>query len=401
MVRRLAWFSIFCLFLLIVGANMNWGATPANGPLAPLKQAAGDVHYTKLIIANEHLEKGIYDPSVAYAPDGKTGWLAYSWVGGNGNIVSGKVSLGEYISTHLARTNDGGATWTFVQEINHSTDGTFAIPGGKELKGVWRYEVPSLASDPTDPDPSRRWKLFVHHYFWERDGQAKQTHSWIGLFTAADPAGKWSDEEPLLAAGKNARVPDKKAPLDVNLLDSSLGKTVAYTEPGALARDGHLFLSLSALSPHIGLAGISVRYHIILLDSADHGATWKSLGALLTPEDAEYFGYDYFDGSSLAVDGGKMFLLAVPGCRADPMHDGCVAFEVESMSPARLKRDSAGHPIISKYFPPQPSIRSGPGAGQACFDPGNIKGGLLMPQFNLSAYPEIFQIYQTAQRLAE
>ena len=80
---------------------------PETGALAPFRRAAGDVHYTKLVIAGDAVDKGIYDPSVAYTPDGSVGWLAYSAVKGNGNLVKGKVSLGEYVSTHLARTADG------------------------------------------------------------------------------------------------------------------------------------------------------------------------------------------------------------------------------------------------------------------------------------------------------
>jgi len=41
-----------------------------------------------------------------------------------------------------------------------------------------------------------------------------------------------------------------------------------------------------------------------------------------------------------------------------------------------------------------------PGAGQSDYDERNTEGGLLMPQFNVRAYPEVFQIYQTGRRIA-
>jgi hypothetical protein len=370
-------------------------------PLALLKRAAGEAHYTKLVIAGDAVEKGIYDPSVAYTPDGRVGWLAYSSVKGNGNLIKGRLALGEYVHTHLARTTNGGANWIFVKVLNLSTNGTCARTDGRGLEGVWRYEVPSLVCDPTDPDTNHRWKLFVHRYFWERDRNSRMDYGWITLRTAADPAGEWSAELPLFGAGKNPLAPYHATCVDVNSLDASLKHNVAYTEPGALAQAGRLYLSMTALQPRLGLGGINVSYTIILLASDDHGSSWKFIGSLLKPQDATHFGYDYFDGTGLAKDSGRLFLLAVPGSRRGLMHDGCVAFEFESLAEGRLRRDGDGHPVVTSYFAPQPGILSGPGAGQATYDPANVQGGLIFPQFNLQSYPEVFQIFQTGRRLVQ
>jgi hypothetical protein len=81
------------------------------------------------------------------------------------------------------------------------------------------------------------------------------------------------------------------------------------------------------------------------------------------------------------------------------MHDGTVALEFESLRDGRLKRNPDGTLRVAAYFPPQPSILSGPGGGQSDYDEHNTVGGLLMPQFNVNAYPEVFQIYQTGRRI--
>ena len=75
--------------------------------------------------------------------------------------------------------------------------------------------------------------------------------------------------------------------------------------------------------------------------------------------------------------------------------------EFESLEKGILKRDAYHAAVIAAYFAPQPSIFSGPGAGQSTFDSHNRSGGLIMPQFNVRAYPEVFQIFQTRRRIAE
>lgn len=366
-----------------------------SDPLEAMKQAAGDVHYTKLVPAGEHPESGIYDPSVAYTPDGNVGWLVYSSVTGDNKPI------GQYVHTHLARSTDGGASWQFAKAVNTSSNGTLVMPDGNQLSGVWRYEVPTLVCDPTDPDANRRWKLFVHVYFWEPKNNRMPEYGWIALRTASDPAGDWSAEVPLFGAGKSPPSPYHTTRLDLNSFDASLKNSIAYSEPGALAHDGRLYLSMTSLHPRFSWGGFSVGHTIFLLASDDHGESWRFVRKLLDNDDAPRFCSDAFDGSSLATDGGRFFLLASPVRRgkASEVHHGTLAFEFESLAEGRLRHDANGQPAVAAYFSPQTGMFSGNGAGQSCYDEHNTHGGLLFPQFNLKAYPEVFQIYQTGRRL--
>jgi hypothetical protein len=362
-----------------------------SGPLGRLRQAAGDVHYKKLVPAGERPAGGLYDPSIAYTPDGRTGWLAYSSVTGDFKPI------GEFVHTHLARSRDGGANWEFVKVLNASTNGVLALPGGQSLPGVWRYEVPTLVCDATDPDPARRWKLFVHRYFWAPKHDRMVAYGWIALRTAADPAGEWSAEEPLFGAGASPRAPYHQTRVDLNALDRSLDRTIAYSEPGALAHEGRLYLSLTALTPR----GFGVDHTIILVASDDHAQSWRFVSTLLTHGDAQALGSEFFDGSALAEDGGRFFVLAAPMLRKGPLevHQGTAAFEFESLAQGRLRRDTKGAPVVATYFAPQPGIFSAVGAGQSTYHAANVNGGLIFPQFNLKAYPEVFQIFQTGRRI--
>jgi hypothetical protein len=379
----------------VVALHATAEPNPAHGPLATLKQKAGDVHYTKLVIAGEQNRGGIYDPSIKYSPDGKTGWLAYSSINGDFKPV------GPYVHTHLARSDDHGKTWHFVKEICRSVDGSLQRPGQDPLPGVWRYEVPSLCCDPTDR--GREWKLFVHKYFWNAQKDRMPDYGWIALRTASDPAGPWSEEVPLLGAGpvvlfgllgagQFPREPYHQTKVDLNPLSPNLADGVAYSEPGTLVQDGTIYLSLTLLKP-------SGPERIVLLASKDHAQTWRFVRVLVDRKDAQALGYSVLDGSSLAADRGRVFLLASPGTRSDS-HDGTVALEFESLCEGRLKRNRDGSPLVAAYFAPQPSLQSGSaGAGQSDYDEHNTEGGLLMPQLNIQAYPEVFQIYQTGRRI--
>jgi hypothetical protein len=184
----------------------------------------------------------------------------------------------------------------------------------------------------------------------------------------------------------------------LNALDDSLHSTLAYTEPGALTHDGVLYLSLTALKPRPG----GPLHDIILFASNDHGKSWRFISTLLTSDAARAAGCEYFDGSSLAEDDGRFFLLAAPMVQnKNEVHHGTVAIEFESLRKGILKRDASRVAVIAAYFAPQPSIFSGAGAGQSTFDSHNRNGGLIMPQFNVRAYPEVFQIFQTRRRIAE
>jgi hypothetical protein len=371
------------------------GGSSLSGRLGELRQAAGDVRYSKLIPSGERIEGGIGDPSVAYSADGGVGWLAYS------SVTGVHKPIGEYVHTHLACSTNGGATWRFVKVLNRSADATLSMPDGTILPGVWRYEVPTLIDDSADPDTSKRWKLFVHCYFWASAKEDSMvTYGWIALRTAADPAGEWSAAEPLFGAGKSPPAPYHRTLVDLNSLDATLKNAVAYTEPGAMARDGRLYLSVTALKPRLGWGGISVNHEIFLIASDDHGKTWRFVSTLLTFDDAKGLGCEYFDGSSLAEEDGRCFLLAAPVVGKDPeVHFGTATFEFASLAEGKLKRDGKQRPVVAAYFAPSTDIFSGPGGGQSAYDSRNTRGGLLMPQFNLRAYPEVFQIYQTGRRI--
>jgi hypothetical protein len=79
------------------------------------------------------------------------------------------------------------------------------------------------------------------------------------------------------------------------------------------------------------------------------------------------------------------------------MHDGTWIFEFDQLADGKLRRDRDGKLAVYKRIGPQAAILSGPGAGQSTYHQFNTAGGIIFPQFNQRAYPEMFQLFNTRQ----
>jgi hypothetical protein len=351
--------------------------------------AVAQVTYPELTVSGELLANGIFDPSVEYDGAGTTGWLAYSSVYGD------VTPWGPHVETHLARSDDRGASWSFVQVVNPSTVGTLTLPGQADLDGVWNAEVASLVHDPDEP--GREWKVFAHRIFRKsEDGfvgeQNVPSHSWIALRSASDPAGPWSAERALLSSGPLPPAPYDTVEVAINALDPSLADLLVYSEPGAFYRDGVLYLSLTGLT-------LDGPDRIVLLASDDHGDSWRFVSSPLSNADAPALGWESFDGSAIAAEGGRVFLLVSPGTPS-LLHDGTLVLEFEDLAAGRLVREG-GVPVLHKHVPLQPAFASERGAGQSDHHEHNTAGGLLMPQIKLPDFPRFFQIFETGERLVD
>lgn len=346
------------------------------------------ITYREVIPQGDTLQGGIFDPSLAYDRDG-TGWLAYTSVEGpNG-------PGGPATHTHLASSADRGLSWTYRALINASIPGEVVLPDGKRLPGIWRTEVPVLVHEPGDARAP--WKQFAHRYFWNPERDRMADYGWIAMRTASAPTGPWSEEIALFGAGDIAtpagpvhlpRVPYDQQRIDLNDLHPDLATTIAYSEPGALVRDGVLWLSLVALSgdgPHA----------VILLASDDHGDHWRFVSTLATNADARRLGFIRFDGSALATHGGEAFLLVTPQSDV-AQHDGTLVLPFADLAAGRLRRSADGVLAPSRHVPNQ---RLHPfGGGQSTYHELNL-GGLMMPQLDARTWPRWFRIYDTGVRL--
>lgn len=346
---------------------------------------AQDAGYPELIVQGEDAPNGIYDPSLEYGPDG-TGWLAYSAV---------RAGRDGQVETRIARSDDGGASWRRVARVNSAAPAAVTMPGGKSVRGRWWHEVPTLVHDPDDP--GREWKLFWHRYVSRLPHRNAEDRlfafGWIAMRHAPSPDGPWSQEVPLIGAGPFPPSPFKTV-FNIGDLHPDLKQYIVLTEPGSLYRDGRLYLTLQAVRhPRLG----KNKHDIILISSADHGATWQYVATVLKSEQAARFGANWYTGSSLAEEDGRIFLLVTPEVAGKPMtgHRGTVVFEFNDVARGTLKRDPAGSLTVIRYL--KPNLPKG---GQSDYDAGNVNGGLVMPQFDIKNLPTAFRLYSTGATLA-
>ena len=341
-----------------------------------------DAMFERIKIVGANHPNGIFDVSVDYDDDG-VGWLAYS-----------EVELPKYVDTHLARSADGGKTWTYVGSVNKSVDGVKLL-NGKRIEGVWRYETPTLVFDRNDR-PSRRWKLFVQKYFAVapyKKGDSMFAQGHVEYRHAARPDGHWS--APICLFGPV----DLGCRVNLNELHASLRDMVFYNEFGSTVIDGTLYMSLDASPTASGLGSWDKR-RIVLIASPDGGESWKYVGTLTDFEDAEQFGYRVLTGSSLVKENGRVYLLVTPSGRKgffvkNRGHDGTLILAFDDITRASLKRDKDGKLIALTHI--EPSLHSG---GLSDYHEKNTYGGILFSQIDPASGPKVFKAFSTRVRIS-
>ncbi len=342
-------------------------------------------HYERIFIIGETAKNGVFDPSIEYNNDGTIGWMAYSAIEEPGRV-----------DIHLAKTTDNGKTWKFVLNVNPSKGGTIKHKG-KNIKGVWRNEVPTLVHDPDDA--GKEWKLFWHKYFVKRPFRGKDRmflYGWIAYKYAPSPKGPWSEEIALFGTGTFLSNP-YSVKHNLNSFHPDLKNMVAYTEPGSLYRNGVIYLVLQGHAKN--------SFKILLISSKDHGKTWKYLGTLVNQKDAKDFGYLRLVAPSLVEEAGRTFLFLSPFKPLPVGHDGTYIFEFEDISKSSLKRDKSGRLIVYKYL--LPSIKGDNiNVGESDYDEHNTYGGIVMPQIDINKGIKKknlavldFQIYNTYENI--
>ncbi|MES9947226.1 MAG: hypothetical protein ABW080_19935 [Candidatus Thiodiazotropha sp.] len=329
-------------------------------------------------------DDGVFDPAPAW--DGaSTLWMSHSSVN-----WSNDDPLLSQVHTRIAMSQDGGANWVDVgvdPNRSHLLPDFQATVGTDTFWATWRFEVSRLFHDPYDSDANRRWKMLWHRVV--AIGNPAPTplfqNSWIGYSSAASPDGTWSDERKLFtgslynSADMDPIIGPPEFPLDTAFSSDLSGCTV-YTEPGVLARDEGIYISLQCTGER----------KIVLLRCDRGFATCAYLGDLLTADDAAAFSLsdhpiDFYAAPELVDTSTATYLIVTgveEGVGADIRYNGCLVFRISDLANAVVER-SAGLPVLVTRV----NGSSGSFNGACGYDLNDSVDGIIYSEFTPDSTP--------------
>jgi hypothetical protein len=342
----------------------------------------------QVTIAGDTSPSGIFDPSVVSAGDHV--WMSYSSVDYHQEVGR----LVQDVGIRMARSDDGGRSWTYVGTVASPSVATVVDPdpgrglcGAPSCSGRWVYETSWLVEDPTDV-PGRRWKLFAHQYFLHPPSTPATQYHLGATVTWAAPSPDQLGGSPTTALRWSYTPASFTGGVDVNGLDSALAGCLALAEGAATARPGELDLVLAC--PYV--SGSALPQKIVMLRSADHGATYAYLSTLLdAPDAAGIPGASFFTAPAL-LPGATTAPVLIVTPSASGRYAGCDVIPFADVATGTLARDG-GAPRITM------SVATGAGLhGGACaYDVGLEAVGLLMSEVDPSQPAPVFRIRQTGR----
>lgn len=197
---------------------------------------------------------GIFDPSLADTGPAARAWMSYTAVDPSPRWPDENTRTE---TTRLAYSDNHGASWSDLgYRINDIKDFQF---GSK--KGTWVNEVSSLIYVPAAA-PDDRWQLYWHHYL-SVNTKGKFNNGWIGYKGASTPEGLAKAREVKLFAGRvynngnDDPASGTSSPLagppviQLDKLHDDLSYCLVLSEPGAMANDTGIYLSMSCVQPKI------------------------------------------------------------------------------------------------------------------------------------------------------
>jgi hypothetical protein len=326
------------------GASATASSTPASvdctatNPACPEITIQGDAPQS---LANgPSPARGYADPSIRRDPATGVLWLAYSWphlqsvpgaTGADTTVVA--------VDSHLARSDDGGATWSFVRSL-----WTSGPDRGDAGESGWRnQEVVSLA--PATTSSGAVWFSARESYFTRVSAGPKVSSFTIRVAMANSP-DKLADA-PEAVLGSDLTSPFWNIDLNLDSLSPEL-KGCIFRDPGIIFRRGSLYMAAEcSLFTQTGERTNDEFVAVFSTLPSVDARTWRwtYVGKLATHADAVELGGEMLEQTELTTDkDGSLLAVFSPSKPSSPLatHYGCKVVEVASLEPPALARDSTG-----------------------------------------------------------
>ena len=291
----------------------------------------GDPHAT--LGGNPAPFRGYGDPSLELDPDTGTLWLSYSWLD---LLISdpGPPPVADFgVRTHLARSDDGGATLTFVRQVNDFA----AIQHPDTSEDGWsQHEVSTLVREGPGA-----WQLLWLTYF-DPFGTQERFDYYYQRSLASSPANL-GDSSTAWAQGYGTS-PSWGVAHDLSVEIPELSDCLTPTEPALIRHDGETYLATNCVViDETGRRDDLER--LVLLKQEVNGYSY--VGELLDYDDAVDLGGTRLEQTDLAIaQNGAILLITTPIQDSSPNHLGCVVLEVTDLATAQVRRDASGDAVV-------------------------------------------------------
>ena len=281
----------------------------------------------------------MFDPSVVSDGRGNV-FLSFSAVDPN---ETQSPPHNRRVSTYLASSNDGGATWSYLaRPANPSVD----VEIGQGT-ATWQHEVSTLSYDDLG-DKTPVWRLMSHHYPLI-DGRREFRHGWIALKSADTFEGLTHARETKLFVGKAYKALEQQpvpgdAVLDVSGLHRDVARCAILTEPGLFANQDAVYLALHCIE--VGPPW-RIRHKVIWLAcdrpcAAENQSAWRYVSTLLSETDIRHRRHKYYSAPAIFVRDERHFLVATPvGDQPfEEAYDGCDIFLFDDLARGEIVREN-------------------------------------------------------------
>ena len=353
-----------CVFAFLAAGCGNGGSTSAtcvDSPAAPPTIDCGGARCSALAIAgdapagNPGTFRGYADPAIAHDPvAAQRVWLAYSWP----HLVPGRAPDGSgvlmaAVSTHLARSDDGGVTFSYGSELWPAIP--TADPEGSGANGISSSETASLAAIASGGTVT--WYGAHLRYFLEPETgyHPKYGTSWtVRIGAAASPEALAASSESVLGVSGTAPAYRADVRLD-QLAGVPLARCAMLNNPTLFAKDGTLYLIVECLAfvgTTLDFAQSTTRVFATVPGGPPSTWSWRHAGVLADHGLARELGDETIQQPdvSLAADGRPIAILtpahADAAVEVVTVGDGCVALELVSIDPPAVARDCSGHVVV-------------------------------------------------------
>jgi len=370
------------LVALAAASALLLGAAPGQAPAAP----AGDTPLTfhcqldstcpELMVGGDPFAtlggdpapfRGYGDPSLEYDPATGDLWLSYSWLDVLVSDPGPPPQIDFGVRTHLARSDDNGASFSFVKSVNETTTLTHPDSG---VPGWAIHEVSTLLREAPDTW-QMLWLTYFEPYGEPPPGDPEDRSDFYYRRSDATSPGNLDSGAPWIRG--YATSPSFGAQYNLSVIPQ-LSDCAVFTEPALFSQGGVTYLATNCVVFQDGVRREDLERLVLLRQETDG---YSYVGALLTSADAADLGATRIEQADIAVSRtGHVLLIATPILTGGtPEHLGCVAFEITDIATAQVRRDTGGNAVqLARITGDDPTF----GPGLCTYDAASETGVLIV-----------------------